>query len=64
MVGRWRAAADAWGAIGCPYQRAVALLDGDRQALTEAESILERLGARPALELVRRKLKRSGHPPG
>ncbi len=56
MDGAWQAAAAAWEAIGCPYQRAVALLDGDRPALVEAESILDGLGARPALDLVRRRL--------
>ena len=30
LAGDWRAAADAWQELGCPYQRALALACGDR----------------------------------
>src|SRR5215510_965087 len=29
MAGNWRAAAEAWKQIGCPYEEAIALADGD-----------------------------------
>jgi DNA-binding CsgD family transcriptional regulator len=60
MVGNWRAAADAWEQIGCPYEQALALLDGDTSAQRTALGIFERLGARPAVELVRQRLRRAG----
>jgi class 3 adenylate cyclase len=49
IAGAWERAAERWAAIGCPYERALALADGDaeeprRRALTE----LERLGAKAA----------------
>jgi tetratricopeptide (TPR) repeat protein len=34
MRGDWRAAADAWARIGCPYERAQALADGDVPAMS------------------------------
>jgi DNA-binding CsgD family transcriptional regulator len=60
MSGDWRAAADAWKQIGCPYEQALALLDGDEAAQREALAIFERLGARPAAEITRRRLRHTG----
>lgn len=56
----WRAAADAWERIGCPYERAMALADGDEKARKAALGILDGLGAAPAAEIVRRGLKAQG----
>jgi DNA-binding NarL/FixJ family response regulator len=52
------AAAEAWRARGCPYEaaRSLAELD-DEQALLDALSELERLGAGPAAVAVRRRLR-------
>jgi DNA-binding CsgD family transcriptional regulator len=60
ISGDWRAAADAWEQIGCPYERALALLNGDTAALREALTIFERLGATPAAEIARQRLRASG----
>jgi DNA-binding CsgD family transcriptional regulator len=60
MSGDWRAAADAWEEIGCPYERALALLNGDEAAQREALAIFERLGAAPAAEIARQRLRSSG----
>ncbi|HEX5546899.1 MAG TPA: AAA family ATPase [Ktedonobacterales bacterium] len=60
MAGDWRAAADAWEAIGCPYEQALALMDGDEAAQRNALAIFERLGARPAAETLRRQLRTAG----
>jgi DNA-binding CsgD family transcriptional regulator len=60
IAGDWRAAADAWGRIGCPYEQAMALLDGDESAQRAALAIFERLGAVPAADLTRRRLRASG----
>jgi DNA-binding CsgD family transcriptional regulator len=57
MAGDWRAAAEAWGQLGCPYERALALLNGDEAALGEAFVILEHLGAAPAAEIARKRLR-------
>ncbi|MGH9456067.1 MAG: ATP-binding protein, partial [Thermoanaerobaculia bacterium] len=46
--GDWRRAAEEWGALGCPYERAMALADGDARAVTEGAALLERIGATAA----------------
>ena len=60
IAGNWRAAAALWKKIGCPYEEALALLDGDEAAQLEALAIFERLGASPAAENLRRTLRASG----
>jgi len=60
IAGNWRAAADRWRELGCPYEEANALMDGDEPAQLEALSILERLGAGPAAEKLRRTLRATG----
>ena len=59
IAGRWREAA-AWQAMSCPYERARALADGDIDAQREALETFERLGARPAIEALRRRLREAG----
>lgn len=60
IQGNWRAAAAAWEALGCPYEQARALADGDGEAQKAALLIFEQLGARPMAEQVRRKLRDAG----
>jgi DNA-binding CsgD family transcriptional regulator len=60
LAGAWREAADEWRLLGCPYDRALALLAGDEAALREAVEIFDTLGARPAAELGRRRLRALG----
>ena len=60
MAGRWREAAVAWQALDCPYEQARALAAGDEPAQRQALATLERLGARPAAEALRRALRDAG----
>lgn len=60
IAGHWAEAARAWHALGCPYDRALALCAGDEDALTEALSIFEGLGARAAAARVRELLRERG----
>ena len=60
VAGDWRAAAAAWAALACPYERARALADGDAEAMQEALALFDRLGARPAAESLRRRLRDAG----
>jgi DNA-binding CsgD family transcriptional regulator len=60
IAGEWQAAATEWERLGCPYEQALALADGDDTALLAALTILERLGAAPAAEIVRRRLRIAG----
>src|SRR5262245_10036973 len=60
MRGDWRAAAAAWQEIGCPYEEAVALADGDELAQRAALGIFDRLEAGPAAERLRQALRAIG----
>jgi hypothetical protein len=46
IAGDWRAAAALWELIGCPYERALALADGDEAAQRTARNLFEQLGAK------------------
>jgi DNA-binding CsgD family transcriptional regulator len=56
IQGNPRGAAETWAALGCPYERAIALLDlADSQAMSDALELVEGLGATPLIQRVRRK---------
>jgi DNA-binding CsgD family transcriptional regulator/tetratricopeptide (TPR) repeat protein len=56
----WREAAEEWRKLGCPYQQAEALADGDEAAMRESLAILTRLGALPLADRVRERMRRAG----
>ena len=56
--GHWAAAAAQWRALGCPYEEARALADGDEAALHAALATFKRLGAQPWAERVVKRLRR------
>jgi len=60
MSGDWRGAAAAWREIGCPYEEAMALAEGDESAQRAALALFERLGAGPAAERLRHALRATG----
>lgn len=61
MAGDAAAAAQAWREIGCPYEAALALADADdADAMMEALTALQALGARPAATMVARRLRERG----
>ena len=60
IAGDWQAAAGEWQQLRCPYERAMALADGDAGAQKTALLIFEELGARPMAERVRHKLLEAG----
>jgi len=60
LHGDWAGAARAWDRIGCPYEQALALAEGDEAAQKEALRIFADLGAEPAAALLRRELRAKG----
>ena len=60
IQGEWQSAAQEWEQIGCPFERAMALMEGDEPAKLEALAIFERLGARPAADILRQELQARG----
>ncbi len=53
IAGRAVEAAERWAAMGCPYERARALAEGDPKDLATALALFESLGAGPALQALR-----------
>jgi DNA-binding CsgD family transcriptional regulator len=60
LSGHWQAAADAWKALGCPYERAHALMHGDEASMRDALGLFEKLGAATAAKRCREKLHKAG----
>jgi DNA-binding CsgD family transcriptional regulator len=61
IAGDWRGAARAWREIGCPYEEAVALADGDgEKSLLRSLEILGDLGATPLADRVAARLRTLG----
>jgi len=59
IEGDWAAAAAAWAAIGCPYEQARALAEGDAGAALQAWRLFDGLGARAAADALRAQLGRA-----
>jgi len=61
IAGEWKKAADGWRKVGCQYEAALALADGDDPAAARAAlDQLQQLGASPAAAIVARRLRRRG----
>ena len=61
LAGEWARAAERWRELGSPYEAALALADAGQEApLRRALDELQRLGARPAADLVARRLRELG----
>ena len=61
IAGEWAQASELWKEIGCPYEAALALADGDDDdALLHALGELQRLGARQAAAMVASRLRERG----
>ena len=56
----WRGAAAAWRELGCPYEEARALADGDSEAQGAALETFDRLGARAAADRLRDSIRQAG----
>ena len=61
LAGDWRAAAETWREVGCPYDRAAVLAwhGGEREQL-EALAILEELGAAATANALRKQMRAQG----
>jgi ATP/maltotriose-dependent transcriptional regulator MalT len=60
LDGAWQLGADAWADLGCPYEQARSLADGDEAAQKLALGLFDGIGARPAAEQLRRKMRSAG----
>jgi DNA-binding CsgD family transcriptional regulator len=61
LRGEWRAAADLWVDLRCPYDAGLALYDAnDEAALREAIELFDEIGATAAVAVVAAKMRRLG----
>jgi DNA-binding CsgD family transcriptional regulator len=60
ITGDWRGAAEEWEKRSCPYEQALALMDGDEAAQLNALEIFERLGAHTAAEKLKQQMRAQG----
>lgn len=60
IKGEWQGAAVVWEGLGCPYEQARALADGDAPAQLAALEIFDRLGAVPAAAALRQRMRGEG----
>jgi len=58
--GQWQDAALAWQSVGCPYERALALMEGDEYGINEALATLSALEASATIKRCRDTLHRNG----
>lgn len=56
----WLAAARIWADLGCPYEQALALTQGDAAARLEALDIVDRLGATAVAAKLRKSMREDG----
>ncbi len=60
MAGSWQRAASEWHCLGCPYEAARALAEGDLTGQMRALEAFDALGAAPAAQLLRRNMRAAG----
>ncbi len=60
IKGEWKAAAHYWDESHCPYEQAMALSEGNREAMLEAVRIFDELGASAASSLIKLKMREKG----
>ncbi len=60
LGGDHRSAAQAWAALGCRHEQALALLGGDEADLRQALALADELGAAPAARIARARLRALG----
>ena len=63
IAGSWKRAAAEWSRLGCPYEEARALAEGDVPAQMRALEVFDRLGAAPAAALLRQRTARGRRQP-
>ena len=60
IAGSWKRAAAEWSRLGCPYEEARALAEGDIPAQMRALEAFDALGAAPAAAFLRQRLRAAG----
>jgi len=60
ILGKWHQAAKIWEELNCPYEQALALSEGNEEAMKSAIKIFDDLGASAASQLIKQKMRTSG----
>lgn len=56
----WKDAAHLWEELHCPYEQALALSEGNEEAMKKALEIFGKLGASATIQLIKQKMRESG----
>ena len=60
IKGDWKTAAKLWEELNCPYEKAMALSEGDHEAKKSALEIFDRLGAYATSQKIRKSMREIG----
>jgi DNA-binding CsgD family transcriptional regulator len=60
IKGDWQSAAELWEKLECPYEKALALSEGDERAMKRSIEILEDMGASASAQLIKQKMRERG----
>ena len=60
IQGKWKEAAGVWEELHCPYEKALALSEGDEEAMKKAIEVFEKLGASATVQLIKQNMRESG----
>ena len=60
IKGDWKSAAGLWKELDCPYEQAMALSEGNEEAMRKAVELFDHLGATAASHLIKQKMRISG----
>ncbi len=60
IKGEWKAAAELWKELQCPFEQALALAEGNEEGIKEAIEIFNRLGASATSQLIKMKMREMG----
>jgi predicted ATPase/DNA-binding CsgD family transcriptional regulator len=60
IQGKWKEASNVWGELHCPYEQALALSEGDVDAMKKSIEIFEKLGASATVQLIKQNMRNSG----
>lgn len=60
IEGKWKEATQLWEELNCPYEKALALSEGDEDAMKKAIEIFDKLGASATSQLIKQKMRATG----
>ncbi len=60
ITGKWKEASELWKELNCPYEQAMALSEGDEEAMKQAVELFNQLGASASSQIIKQKMRELG----